>query len=107
MSDNNDPAKRFQELRRQLAHIGFICTGSILPVYHKCGHPNCACATDKNALHGPYLRWTRKVDAKTVTRNLTERQAQMCREYIQNYRTVEEILEEMKKLTVIYLESQK
>ena len=102
-----DPLKRFEQLRKQLADTGLICTGSIVSVFHRCGKPNCVCATDKNALHGPYLRWTRKVAAKTVTRNLTDHQAELCRQYIQNYRRVEEILEEMKKLSVIYIEAQR
>ncbi|MGA2480337.1 MAG: DUF6788 family protein [Spirochaetia bacterium] len=104
---NDELMRKFAELRKELAQTGLICTGSVLSVFHKCGRPGCACATDKNALHGPYLRWTRKVASKTVTRNLTDHQAELCREYIQNYRRVEEILEEMKKLSVLYIESQR
>lgn len=104
---NDNLMKSFAELRKQLAQTGFICTGSILSVFHKCGKPTCICATDKNVLHGPYLRWTRKVAMKTVTRNLSNHQTELCREFIQNYRRVEEILEQMKKLSVLYIESQR
>jgi hypothetical protein len=103
----NEFSKKFFSLRKKLGKIGFICTGSVMSISQKCGNPDCACARDPGALHGPYNRWTRKVALKTVTRGLTETQAQLCRECIQNYRKLEEILEEMKTQSVLYIESQR
>ena len=100
-------SEKYQELRRQLAKTGYICTGSIGIVYRKCGKPYCVCAKKEEVLHGPYNVWTRKVKGKTVTRNLTEKQAQLCRECIKNLRQVEKIIEEMKTLTVQYIEDSK
>jgi len=47
--------------------------------------------------------WTRKVKGKTVTRNLTDSQAELCREYIQNMRKLEIIIKKMKELTVKHI----
>ena len=67
----------------------------------------CYCAKDTEAVHGPYNVWTRKVKGKTVTRNLTNEQAELCRECIHNLRQLEGIIEKMKELTARYIEKQK
>jgi hypothetical protein len=100
-------SEEYQRLQEQLANTGYISTGSITTVYRKCGKPYCYCAKDKNALHGPYNVWTRKVKSKTVTRNLTDAQAELCRECIQNLRRLEGIIEKMKELSVKHIEDQK
>ena len=97
--------KKYSLLKKQIQEMGVICTGSVISVRKKCGNPICRCHKDENALHGPYNIWTRKVKAKTVTRTLSDKQAQFCRECIQNLRKLEIILEEMKELSVQYVES--
>jgi len=100
-------SQEYQKLRDQLIQTGYICTGSITTVYRKCGKSYCFCAKDENAVHGPYSVWTRKVKGKTVTRNLTDAQVELCRECIQNMRKLEVIIGKMKELTVKYIEEQK
>jgi len=100
-------SQEYQRLKDQLAQTGYICTGSITTVYRKCGKSYCFCAKDESAMHGPYNVWTRKVKGKTVTRNLSDTQAQLCRECIQNLRHLEEIIEKMKGLTAKYIEEQR
>jgi len=100
-------SKEYQKLRDRLANTGYICTGSITTVYKKCGKDYCFCAKDEKAMHGPYNVWTRKVKGKTVTRNLTVKQVKLCKECIQNIRELESIIEEMKELSVKYIEEQK
>ena len=97
--------KKYSLLKKKIDKIGFVCTGSVMSVYHTCGNPKCACAHDESARHGPYNRWTRKVKGKTVTRTLTDEQAAICRECINNYRNLERIIKEMKELSVQYIES--
>lgn len=100
-------SEEYQKLRSRLAQTGYICTGSITTAYCKCGKLYCICARDEKALHGPYNVWTRKVKGKTVTRNLTDEQAQQCRACIQNKRNLEVLIDEMKILTVNYIEGLK
>lgn len=99
--------KKFNELKKELAKTGFICTGSVFSVYQRCGKKFCSCATDKNALHGPYNRWTRKIKGKTISRTITDEQVAITREYIENYRNLEKLLEKMKDLTIQYIEAHK
>jgi len=99
--------QKYRELSKKLSKIGYICKGSVMSVYIKCGKPYCRCKTDKNTKHGPYTVWTRKVKGKTVTKYLSEKQAELCREYIQNSKKLEKMIEEMRNLTVSILQSEK
>ena len=99
--------QEYRELSKKLSKIGYICKGSVMSVYVKCGKPYCRCKTDENAKHGPYTVWTRKVKGKTVTKYLSEKQAKLCREYIQNSKKLESIIKEMRNLSVNILESEK
>ena len=95
--------QEYRELSKKLSKIGYICKGSVMSVYVKCGKPYCRCKTDENAKHGPYTVWTRKVKGKTVTKYLSEKQAKLCREYIQNSKKLESIIKEMRNLSVSIL----
>ncbi len=99
--------QEYRELSKKLSKIGYICKGSVMNVYVTCGKPYCRCKTDENAKHGPYTVWTRKVKGKTVTKYLSKKQANLCREYIQNSKKLELIIEEMRNLSVSILESEK
>lgn len=54
--------------------------------------------------HNPYHIWTRKKRGKTVTPSLSEKQAERCLEYIDNFKKMEEIIEEMKRITIQIVE---
>jgi hypothetical protein len=99
--------QRYQELQRQLVDIGFICNGTVMSVFRKCGKPNCGCSESEHMQHGPYHIWTRKEKGKTVTRSLSEKQARQCAQYIENFKKMESIIEEMKKITIRMIEHQK
>jgi hypothetical protein len=111
MSRNTPELQRlrqeFNQLKRRLAKTSFICTGSLMSLYRRCGKPYCACQKDEKSLHGPYTVWTRKVQAKTVTRTLNTKQADLCKRSIQKMREVEAIIERMKQLSAIYIESRR
>ena len=99
--------KKYLLLKKELLKIGYISTGSVMYIYHKCGNPRCLCASSKKSLHGPYNRWTRKEKGKTVTRTLIDEQAKIAKMCIANYRKLEVIIEKMKKLSVEYIEYQR
>ena len=91
--------KKYEALKKKLTALGYICSGSVMSLYRKCGKPNCACCKDKKALHGPYHIWTRKVDGKTVTRTLSPAQAGSCKDCIDNLQKMVSIVEKMKLLS--------
>jgi len=105
--ETGESLQRYDELQDQLAHIGFVCNGTVMSVYRKCGKPNCGCRESQHMQHGPYHIWTRKEKGKTVTRSLSEKQARQCAQYIENFKKMESIIEEMKKITIRMIEHQK
>ncbi len=56
--------------------------GSISERTIRCGKPNCACATDPEARHGPYFSFTRAVGGKTRSRFLSAEQAALAQEQV-------------------------
>ena len=63
----NAYAKRFQELKADLAQIEYFSKGTLLARMVRCGKPQCACGKDPSKRHGPYYEWTYKARGKTVT----------------------------------------
>jgi len=92
----DDYQRRYQELLGQLAEVGFIRSGSLAPRYNYCGKPNCRCHADPPQPHGPYVQWTAKVNGKTVNRRLSDREAELYREWIDNDRRLRAIIDQMR-----------
>ena len=97
--------KKYSILKSRIDKLGFISTGSVMKVYKTCGNPGCRCHKDKSKRHGPYNIWTRKVNSKTITRTLIDEQAKIARKCIDNMRKLEDILDQMKDLSVQYIEN--
>lgn len=94
-----DAETQQQQLAKELNTIKFIWQGTIAKRYLACGKSSCACHSDPKAKHGPYYYWTTKKRGKTISRSLTEHQAQLLEEWITNRRRLDHIVEEMKKLS--------
>ena len=90
--------RRYRELARQLADVGYIAAGSVAPRYNRCGKESCACHADPPRLHGPYFQWTAKVNGKTVNRRLTPSEAALYIEWIGNDRRLRALIAEMREV---------
>lgn len=88
---------KYQSLVSELQGLGFISQGSVVLRKTSCNKPGCKCTGDPPHLHGPYYQWTRKVSGKTVGRQLTEAEAGLYQEWINNRRELQRILGEMEK----------
>jgi hypothetical protein len=78
---------RYDQLKAEIATLGWISQGSVTP-------------------NGAAWRWTRKVNAKTVTVALSEPQAELFKSAIADHRRLENIITEMRALSQkILLES--
>ena len=97
---SSPPQRRRRELIAQITQIGFILPGSINIVMNRCGKPRCACHADPPKPHGPYITWTRKIAAKTVTRRLTAEQAERYRPWIENSHRLRELINELETLSL-------
>ena len=106
MDSHADKQKKLEELedhRKQLVGfldtIGFIWPGTITRRYLTCGREGCACKTDPAKRHGPYPYWTTKISNKTVSKKLSEDEADILEQWIENRRAMESIMEKMKHIS--------
>lgn len=90
--------QRYHDLARQLADIGYIAAGSLVQRHNRCGKPHCRCHADPPQLHGPYWQWTAKIDGKTVTRRLSNTEAELYQEWIDNDRRHRAIVTKMREV---------
>ena len=88
----------YQAAKARLSEVGFICEGSLSRIYTCCRNPNCRCA-DPARRHGPYWQLTCKQAGKTVTRRLSEEEAHLYAEWIDNRRRLESVIQEMKDVS--------
>lgn len=88
------------ELAAELATVGFISPGSVVSRYTSCGKPGCRCQADPPHRHGPYYQWSRAVAGKTVSRRLTEAEAELYRNWIANRRRLEQIIAQMEQTSI-------
>lgn len=95
----NDHAAQ-QAIARRLGEAGFALPGTYLEYAHVCGKPNCRCTADPPQPHGPYHRWTRKVQGKTVTRRLTAEQARLYGPWFGEAQRLRALLNELEALSL-------
>ena len=92
--------KRFNTLKAAVAEIGWFRRGTVQRRFMPCGKSGCPrCQADPPKLHGPYYQWTRKVKGKTVTVRLTEEQARLMEEWIDNGRLLDRLVADMERIS--------
>lgn len=98
--------RRQRKIITALASIDLALPGSIEVRRTRCGKPQCRCHRDDAARHGPYIVWTRKVNARTVTKVLSEDELDGYRAWLDNSRRLRELVDELHKLTLHVVEGQ-
>ena len=93
-------ARRLTELIAELATLGFCLPGSVAERQIRCPNPGCHCHANPPKLHGPYIAWTRKINQKTVTRNLTPDQATRYRPWFENNRRLRQLTSELQAVSL-------
>jgi hypothetical protein len=84
--------QRIQALREELTRIDYVCSGTLLVRMNTCGKPNCRCAQDPAARHGPYYQWGHMKAGKPVYRLVSSEQAELLRGATANYRKMKKLL---------------
>jgi len=92
--------RRLAELVQELGSLGFCLPGSVAERQIRCTNEGCRCHADPPTLHGPYIAWTRKVNQKTVTRNLTPEQANRYGPWFENNRRLRQLTSELQTLSL-------
>lgn len=90
---------RFQHVATQLGDVGFLLRGSLVQRRRRCSSPGCGCQSDPERLHGPYWQWSSRIDGKIVTRNLSEEQVARYREWMENAKCTDAIVQELYDLS--------
>lgn len=79
MAKRKNPVVPEQDRREPILEPRPIRRGSLSVRYIKCSKPSCRCASGGDARHGPYYSLTRTVGGNTVSRWLSEAEAQIVR----------------------------
>jgi hypothetical protein len=93
--------QRTAELRRRLSAMGYVSSGSLHSRSRPCGKPNCRCASDPAAWHGPYHDWTRRKNGRLLHSAVTGAQARLIRHAIANRRAIDRLLAHWEEETVL------
>ena len=83
---------RIAQIREELSAIELLCSGTLLKRMKSCGSPNCRCAHDPSARHGPYYEWGHMQAGKLVHRVVSAEQAEVLQQAITNYRRLKKLL---------------
>jgi hypothetical protein len=95
--------RRYERLAAQLAQVGYLIPGTI---NERIVQGRAEKKQVEGKEYGPYYQWTRKVEGKTRTRNLSEMEAAEYARAIENNRKVEAILQEMRAVSLNILEKE-
>jgi septin family protein len=99
----SDLKKRYAQLTGQLGQIGLVLPGTITE-RRIIGQASKKQIDRKK--YGPYYQWTRKVNGKTITVNLSVAQVGSFQKAVDNSRRFEQILSEMKQISIQRLENE-
>ena len=83
---------RIERIRAALPKFDLVCSGTLVRRMITCGKPNCRCASDKDARHGPYWQWGHMRAGKPTHRYVSEQQALVLRQAIANFRQIKKLL---------------
>jgi hypothetical protein len=92
--------EKFGEVKSEIEEIGFIVQGSVTNRWKKCGKPACRCHEDPNEWHGPYYQWSWKTSGRTSSVSLSQEQAALCRQWVENNRKLERIIKRLRRLSL-------
>jgi hypothetical protein len=84
------------QLKSQLAQIGEMRPGSLVPRFRKCGKPSCHCAKKGAQGHGPSFSLTHPVAGKTVTRIIPAGPAvEQTRQQLDEYHRFRQLVQQL------------
>ena len=91
-------------LAKAIAEIGFVLPGTLSERYLTCTHAGCHCHGDPPQLHGSYWYWTRKINAKTVTKMLSPDQVADYQAWFENRKRLRHLIHQLEELSLSVIE---
>ena len=92
---------RTKALRRAIAELDLLASGTVHVRTKVCGHENCRCAQDLTARHGPYHEWSRREGGRLLHSIVTPEQAKLLTKAINNHRKVQQLLDRWERETAV------
>lgn len=86
--DATKVSRPIESIRKQIAAMGLVAQGTVSKRTKVCGRPNCRCAEDRQARHGPYYEWTRRENGRYVHTVISADQAKELAAAIDNHKRV-------------------
>lgn len=101
------PSPAIRQIRRAIAAMDLVCAGTVLKRWKLCGRPNCRCAEDPAARHGPYYEWSHLQDGRLRHNLLSAQQAEQMLRAIKNQRHILALLARWSRETARTIIAQK
>lgn len=92
--------QRTAKLRRRIDAMDYASSGTLHSRTRACGKPNCRCAADTDAWHGPYHDWTRRKEGRLLHSAVSPNQARLIERAIANRREIDRLLARWEDETV-------
>jgi hypothetical protein len=86
------PTATIRQIRASISTIDLVCAGTLLKRWKVCGRPNCRCAKDPEARHGPYYEWSRRQDGRFLHSLLSPQQAETVTQAIADHQRILDLL---------------
>lgn len=85
MTDIDQLIERRDRALAQFATIGDMRPGTLQVTYSKCGKPNCRCAHDETAKHGPHYMVSRSLEGRMKHTRLRPEEVEAAQEQLDEY----------------------
>lgn len=92
--------QRTEALRREIAAMDLVSSGTLLSRTKVCGRASCPCATDVTARHGPYFEFNRRHDGRLLHRVTPRALVPRVQRALENRRRIQTLLEQWEEETV-------
>lgn len=86
---------RLEKIKMELNNFDLLAPGRLRETLMKCGNKSCPCHKNKNARHGPYHLWDRKVGKKLTSKMVSETQAKQIQSWINRRKSFEKLVVEI------------
>jgi hypothetical protein len=91
---------RIERIQRRILQVDRICAGTVVERMKRCGKPNCRCAVDPAARHGPYYEWNRSHPDGLRHHVISPEQARQIRRAQESYQLILKLLEDWEEASV-------
>lgn len=92
------PSRRLiDKIKEEIVAMEIVCSGTQMARKKACGKSNCRCATDPDALHGPYHEWNRWENGRLVHKIVSAEQAAELKKAIANRRRIQTLLRDWER----------